>query len=368
MHTVAKPGQLINDGDFYVCRTRVPGRVFDEKGRKLDGLEALRYPGILYTDSPSPPFYDGVRNWLAGPRSAVYTLNKPDKGRAERWEANYAANAAMIRRMADDVPPSDVVYLVASGPSLERNGPALLDIRRGVKVAVNWTLNWSAQTGYPVSLFDYFMCVDFALKPEGWADFPDVTGVFDVLINPPVAEKAWKDRLWFCSAAQGENPTALKARVEHPTLPEYDTGLNVTYCALQWACLALKARTVVVVGADCALTWGRYHCGSWAKYDDWKPVEFIVMRDNYGVPVVSLEHLVAIADWTGGAFYWMQKAGIRVINATEGGILSQFCEIKKLREAVEELNAAEHEDLSARPLAGEGPNGPIVAGTLAVAP
>jgi len=350
LQPVASPGDVIHNGEYFVCRVDVPkGHVYDAEGSLLSGVDLLRYKGALYTDQRDPAEYKGVRNWFMGSRDKQrfgLVMNEGQELRNKVWLENYEANRSLISRPATDVPQSDVVYLVASGPSLESNVPALLDIKRGVKVAVNWTLAWCAEMGFGPDLFDYFACIDYHIKPLEHQEYPNVVGVFDVVVNPSVPRLGFKDRLWFTSDAQDGNPAAMKAQAENVGLPEYDAGLNVTFSILQWAIFALGAKTVVLVGADCALTYGRFHCGTWAKYDFWHPAEFTVLPDIYGRPVVSVKNLVDVADWTLGAFYFMRENGIRVINATEGGLLSQHCELKPLEETVAELNEGDGDGLS----------------------
>jgi len=345
LHTlqrVARPGEVIQGGNYYVCRADVLyGDVYDENGCRLDAVDLLDYKGLLYTDQSGPVAYKGVRNWFSGPRDKRrYTLfmGEGQKLRNEAWLKNYEANRSLIKRPATDVEPSDVAYLAASGPGLEKNVAELTRIRRGAKVAVNWTLPWCAANGFGPDLFDYYACIDYHIQPIEHQDYPTVTAVLDVIVNPAVAKLGFKNRLWFTSDAQEGNPAAVLAQKNHTGLPEYEAGLNVTFSALQWICFALKARTVVLVGMDCALTWGRYHCGTWADYKFWHPAEYTVVPDIHGAPTISVKGLVDIADWTVGCLYFMREAGIRVINATEGGLLKDHCELKTLAETVDELN------------------------------
>lgn len=343
LQPIASPGDVLHDGEYFVCRVDVPhGRVYDENGDILTGVDLLRYTGRLYTDQEDPAQYKGVRNWFRGPRDKQrYGLatGKAQELRIKRWLDNYEENRSLITRPATDVEPSDVVYLVGSGPSLERNAPELLRVTRGVKVAANWTLSWFADMGMGLDVFDYFTCIDYHIKAQDSRDYPNTTAVMDVVVNPSVPRVNFKDRIWFTSDAQAGNPAAQKAQEENDGLPEYDAGLNVTFSALQWIVMALKAKTIVLVGTDCALTWGRYHCGTWGEYKFWHPAEYAVIEDLYGRPTMSVKGLVDIADWTMGALYFIREAGIRVINASEEGILKNQCELMTLADAVDELNA-----------------------------
>jgi hypothetical protein len=338
LHPVAKPGDLIYGGKFCVCRARTKGRIYGEDGYELATHEIQSYAGKLFTDTPEPVEYRGVRNWFDGECGAEFGVSEIDELRSKRWGENYETNKPLITRAASDVEPSDVLYLCASGPSIERNAPELLKVTRGKKLAVNWTLDWAAKSGLGASLFDYFMCIDYHLQPKDWGEFPDTTAIFDVCVNNAVAQTRFKDRIWFTQMAQTGNPVAQKAVAEHPELPQYEAGLNVTFSALQWAAFGLKAKTIVLVGLDSALTYGRYHCGTWADYKFWHPAEYLVVPDNYGVPVVTVKGFADMADWMHAAFFFMRQAGIRIINATEGGVIREHCELKTLADTVAELN------------------------------
>jgi hypothetical protein len=322
---------LIHGGNFMICRARSKGRLFGEDGYELALDEVQGYAGNLYTDTWEPVEYRGVRNWFSGECGVEFGVSEIDEARSNRWAANYAANKPMIARAASDVEPSDVLYLCASGPSIERNAPELLKVKRGKKLCVNWTLDWAAKAGLGASLFDYFMCIDYMLEPKDWGRFPDVTAVLDVCANNAVARVGFKDVRWFTQMAQPGNPVAQQAHAENPHLPQYEAGLNVVFSALQWAALGLKARTIVLVGLDCALTYGRYHCGTWADYGFWHPAEYLVMPDIYGAPVISVKGLADMMDWTHAAFHFMRKAGIRIINATEGGLSATTAKSRRSR-------------------------------------
>jgi len=336
----ARHGDLLHDGQFIVTRVDLAhGQVFDNKGRKLAWHEIDAYEGDLYTDQKCAPSYMGVRNWFGIEREDTqYGVSQMDDTRHNKWRANYDANLPLIERGAGDVEPADVVYLVASGPGLERNAQELTRITNGVKVAVNWTMDWASANGLGDDIFDYYVCIDYFIDPRSAVEHPNTIGVFDVVVNPKVPQRVFKDRRWFCSAAQTGNPVGKLAKERDPFLPDYDSGLNVLFSAMQWVTMGLKAKTVVFVGADCALTWNRYHCGEWADYKRFIPAEFTVVADIHGHMVVTTKMLNDIADWMQAAFFFMQRAGVRVINATESGILDQYCELKPLADTVDELN------------------------------
>lgn len=268
---------------------------------------------------------------------SAYRAGGLDPSRLERAELNYAVNKPLIRLSAGDAPQSDVAYLVASGPSLRRNAGHLLDVRRGVVVGVNQT-----PRALPTARMDYFFCLDGLLDGAHWKHgMPRTVGVFDAAATPAVHLGKWRETRWFVPAMR--SPLYDRVRADFPHLVMLEHGLNVTFTALSWIVRVLRARTIVLVGMDSAFTDAMKHFDEPLAFDARE--DYVVAKDVRGRPVVTNGTLLEFAEWHAAAFWFLRDAGIRVINATEGGILTDFVEIRGLADVVDELNAAPAREL-----------------------
>ena len=222
------------------------------------------------------------------------------------------------------------MYLIGSGPGLRKNFEYIGRIGTGVVVGVNQTARI-----LPTDQLDYFFCIDYSLGEEQFPnELPETIGVFDVAVSPQVHRLDLKRELWFVPA--GRSRFYDKVREKQPHLVRLEHGLNVTFTALCWIVRILKAKTIVLVGMDCAFT------DSWRHFDE--PLAFdrnedyLVAADVDNRAVITNSIYLSIAEWHTAVFYFLKCAGVRVINATEGGLLRNFVEVKDLASTVDELN------------------------------
>jgi len=291
---------------------------------------------VLRVDGKDPSgrwVYRVVRDLTRPLEPTAYRATETDPERLKRYELNYVVNKPHIRLSAGDVPGSEIVYLVGSGPSLRKNRRHLADVRRGVVVGVNQT-----PAIVPTERMDYFFCVDWSLDGSHWKGRMQRTvGVFDVAVTPAVHLGNFREMRWFLPA--GRSAFYDRARQEFPHLVILEHGLNVTFSALAWIVRALRAKTIVLVGMDCAFSDGMKHFFEPLTFD--RSEDYFVASDLDGRAVITNRIYLDVAEWHAAAFYFLKEAGIRVINATEGGILTNFVEKRTLARTVEELNAAE---------------------------
>ncbi|HUW57731.1 MAG TPA: 6-hydroxymethylpterin diphosphokinase MptE-like protein [Planctomycetota bacterium] len=344
-------GALMRDGDihgddFYVTRVYLGDtQLFDRHGRLATLKQRISHefkgePARLYVRAGDNVTYGGVRDWMSDSwNPQKFTVSEMESWRMDVWGDMLAKNRPMISKSLGDVPQSDVVWIVASGPSLEATAALVPKIRRGVKIAVNWTLGWFQDAGYGTDLFDYFMCVDYKFHMmDRHGPFPKTTAVLDVTANHKVAAMAWADRRWFLSCGGMDSDIYRGVKAEHPDMAYVDPGLSVTFAAIQFASKHLRAKTIVLVGADCALTFGRVHPGQPATYNYENPACYVVLPDVMGAPAITVDIYRFIATWTEGCGYWLKRHGIRGVNATQAGLVRKHWEIRNLDEVIEELN------------------------------
>ena len=290
---------------------------------------------VLRVDGRDPAghwVYRVVRDFTRPLDPGAYgTTWMDDPERLRRCELNYAVHKPFIDLSAGDVATSEVAYLVGSGPSLRRNWREVLEVSRGVVVGVNQT-----PAILPTERMDYFFCIDGSLDGSHWAGrMGATTGVFDVAVTPAVHKGHFREKRWFVAASR--SAFYDRARADFPHLVAIEHGLNVTFTALSWIVRVLGAKTIVLVGMDCACTDGMKHFDEPLAFDPKE--EYLVARDVYGGAVITTRNYFEMAEWHLAALYFLKEAGIRVINATEGGILTNFVEQQKLGEVVKELNA-----------------------------
>jgi hypothetical protein len=288
---------------------------------------------VLRVDGKGPTgrwVYRVVRDFTRPLDARSYGSESMDDERLRRCELNYVVNKPHVVLSAGDVDESEIVYLVGSGPSLRKNWRHVLDVTHGTVVGVNQT-----PAVIPTEHMDYFFCIDGSLEGAEWkCRMQRTTGVFDVAVTPAVHEGHFKEKRWFLPASRSKFYD--KARGDFPHLVMLEHGLNVTFTALCWIVRVLRAKMIVLVGMDCAFTDSMRHFEEPLLY---RPQgEYVIAKDLAGRAVITNRTYLEIAEWHAAAFYFLKDAGMRVINATEGGILTNFVEVMELKDVVAELN------------------------------
>jgi hypothetical protein len=304
---------------------------------------------VLRVDGKDPAghwVYRVVRDFTRPLETGAYgTTSMDDPARLQRYELNYAVNKHTIRLSAHDVPGSDVVYLVGSGPSLRGNWREILDVSRGVVVGVNQT-----PAVIPTEHMDYFFCIDSSLDGSHWKHrMRQTVGIFDVAVTTAVHQGDFQEMRWFVPASRSAFYDRVHA--DFPDLVRLEHGLNVTFTALSWIVRVLRAKTIVLVGMDCACSHGMKHFDEPLVFDPKE--EYLVARDVRGGAVITNRNYLDMAEWHTAAFYFLKEAGVRVINATEGGILTNFVEQRRLKDVVPEVNSRQVAESLSRQVAQE---------------
>jgi len=340
---------------------------YDDNDRRIPRADVAAHQGTVWIEAP--PKWRGVRDWFVHEGHEGMGVSSLSETRYEAWRNTYAANKPFVNLPADDVPSADVAYLVAEGPSLERNKQELLRVKRGATVAINRTMKH-----LPPDTFDYFFAIDFLVDlnvppvPPYNGPYPKTVALLDPCVNPTLLKYGWKEMRWFVPNYDMGHEVYDGIIEDNPQLPRYDMGLSASFQAIAWIGLSLfgiepsndietvraqaKGKTLVLVGQDCCFTWGRQRAGKWLTYKDVIPGEIKLVADVDGRLVMTTGIYQSQAHWLMAACYFCRDAGIRVINATEGGLLhphvnlndgtkdflADVCEQRLLADVVDELN------------------------------
>lgn len=288
--------------------------------------ELLRKVGVLVTDPWNP--IDYRRAVTCSTNMGAYTT----------WERNYEKLKPLISESCADVPQEDILYFVAPGPSLTKNMHELKNITHGKVIGMNIVPKFGVKC-------DYYASMDYCIKPETCfnADTPKMVGMFSPQVNweIPYAD-VFSRRVWGFPALV--MPLFDKMREEYPHIPMVTATPNVSFMAIEWACKYMNPKAIVLVGFD--------FCGYILKdgetcrmhpdgHDDFKPEgdwkEFTTLGID-GEPVLYLDLYRRIIQHHIPLFWFLVDRGIRVINATEGGILWENCACLHLKTAVQLCN------------------------------
>ncbi len=242
-------------------------------------------------------------------------------GKPTVWKQNYEANRPLVTgRSVWDLPTADVVYLVGSGPSLMKNAKALAGIKTGAIVCLNDALRFMA--GVRTTVARYFLAVDFIFDRLQSQHVAGWTAILPPIVAPALPKLPWADIRWIRSAVhQG---VLDEISTNHVGWWRYYEGLNCAYAAVQFIVQILKPQKLVLVGVDCALTGGFRHPGEQQR---WEP-GIIVEHDSCGFPVMTNEMFKSQRDYLFTQLFFMQLAGIQIVNATEGGILPEAMTVR----------------------------------------
>jgi len=222
---------------------------------------------------------------------------------------------------------TDVVFFVASGPSLKRNGHELGRLYKARKAgrAAVFALN-SAPLVLPEGSVDYHCVLEDMHeeneKTEGWFDKWDASGAtayLSVDTVPWQVRAKYKERRWFRMASYGSEENVYRKRF--PKMLGLDQGYTVAFSALHLIYLC-RPSTIVFVGHDCSYPEDEgWHC------EDDKGVDPTELGEDYDYGLDGRRVKTRIDYWglrnhLLAACYWIALEGrIKIVNATEGGIL-----------------------------------------------
>lgn len=328
-----------------------------KKRKKKEKMADVRFGEIIdlpngdrlmeITGMPGRPHR--VRDWRAALTAKHTTRKKSSLGAVDvgRMKSHYLANKPLImesieanrnRRMPEW--ENQPVIICGGGPSLAKNAHHLENLAPGAAkiIAINSGLRMAPNA-------DVFVSNDW-LGDASWTRGVDVTkidAIFFACSAHDVVKLPWKSRVFFSFGHSNELYDRINA--EYPKLLKLDPGLHGAFNAFQLAFWQL-ADPIAFCGMD--YSWGadeRLHAaphdhevgislrdagaGTWSEITDMSGEK----RHTNFVTYLNCMYMRAAA-------FFVAEAGVKVYNATEGGIFDLNGSIiqRKLKGVVHEYN------------------------------
>lgn len=254
------------------------------------------------------------------------------------WYTNYEANKRFISEetYANHEPSCETVIVVAAGPSLEKNIDLLNRIKTNEQVkviGVNSIIKF-------LPCHDYFFTMDFRISPK--MCFSDgqrsPCGVLMTIACPDLATYPQFDRvIWLAADISAELYAPLGWM--HKDIPDLTLPANTTMAAMEWAAVYLKAKRIIMIGQD--LSFKLVGDKKMLVHYNGEPEPILggltTWMDYTKEVVLTHPDYTEIAKRTMPFMHFLRDAGVDVINATEGGILTEECTILSLQETIDKI-------------------------------
>lgn len=251
------------------------------------------------------------------------------------WFDNAEANRKHVKKSIAELKDRHwglPVYVVGTGPSLEKNMHELRNVKDGIIIATNNAINILPED----VKIDYYCVVDGRLPERWWKDCKRDLSKIKVISVPLVTTKLCEyfdpDNIYWSRFAGKTGPN--KCFEQYDDLndavlePGYVVGFTSTNAAF-W----LGGNPIVYVGMDCCFVDGFLHAGDTSKAHTVPGEQYACVTDIYGTPrATSSTYLRGM--WKLAAASKMMAKYKTFINATEGGCLNQFVSIVPLHEVV----------------------------------
>jgi len=242
-----------------------------------------------------------------------------------RWQ-NTERNLPYMQNTLDTLPRKKIVYCVGSGPCLMKNWQELQEAKKNPHAAIigcNELLQY-----LPAGLLDYYTALD-AGSPDRWHEGKDLSQTVAILgsfVTPSFARAPWKKVLWYRMGYHNRLNSMVANRRGHLTIVNPLYGVGPSELELAWH---FKPETVVLVGHGYAydMIGGAIyeHINEPLTEERWegalRSVSEFCTEDINAKPIVTDYHILITGMMTLACCQMLLDAGVRVINASEGGIL-----------------------------------------------
>jgi hypothetical protein len=323
------------------------GRRFMRKGQEL-------YCAYVERDTNAPPNACFALNFTKGYKKTRALVAKQDWGPETLHWQNAERNLPFMQNSLDTLPKKKIVYCVGSGPCLMRNWRWLEEAKKNPHATV---LGCNELLQYlPAGLLEYYTAMD-AGSPDRWwqdKDLSQTTAILGSFVSPGFATAPWKKALWYRMGYHNRLNSMVANRRGHLSIVNPLYGVGPGELELAWH---FKPEVVVLVGHG--YTYDMVdgiiyeHINEPLTEDRWegalRGVNVFFTEDINAKPVATDYHILITSMMALTCCQILQDAGVRVINASEGGILRSnqavpayrdrpsFPERMKLEEVVREL-------------------------------
>ena len=339
------PGETYPE-DFAFTAREMVGRRFLCKGQEVVCAYVERLDNAL-------PKAEFALDFTKGYRKTKGLKAQEEWGpESQRW-VNTIANLPLMTKTLNKLPQVDTVYCVGSGPSLMNNWEALkgVDKSKAVIVGCNELLQY-----LPAGLIDYYTALD-ARSPDKWwrgYDLSRTTAILGSIVTPSFATAPWRDVLWYRIGFGNQLNSMVANRHGWLSIVNPLYGVGPSELEIAWL---FRPKTVVLVGHSYCfdriggvvyehlfepLTEERYE-------GVLRAIGLYTTSDILGRATMTDYHIMITGMMALASCQLLIDAGVRVVNATEGGILKSnpdipayrdrpmFPEAAKLAEIVKEL-------------------------------
>lgn len=268
---------------------------------------------IDYTSLPLYPMHRLEQTWSGENADVLREVR-------QNIEANETTPHRYIQELVGK-DPRKVWVLVATGPSLNNTAHlvAQLDRSKVAVVAMNSAVDKVGRENV-----DYHFGLDRRFKAEWGKGCHNITAVMHPQV-PKAALAEYKEIFFYGHPGRGHACESIRAFYDHYLhgVGEFEQAANVGPTAMHFA-HAMGAEVIIWLGLDCG--WSKSGETHWKK--DVNGVDY--SSDNVTVQMLkdgkaiaeyeSKREYIQAAHYTFGHAYWLQQAGIRVVNCTGWGI------------------------------------------------
>lgn len=323
------------------------GRRFLRKGQEL-------YCAYVERPTGKPPNACFALNFTKGyPRTKALIAQQDWGPESVQWQ-NTERNLPYMQNSLDTLPHKKIVYCVGSGPSLMKNWQVLQEAKKNPHACI---LGCNELLQYlPPGLLDYYTALDISC-PGRWLagrDLSQTVAILGSFVNPSFALAPWKKQLWYRMGYHNRLNAMVANRRGHLTIVNPLYGVGPGELEIAWH---FKPEVVVLVGHSYAYDMIEgvvyEHINEPLTQDRWegplKAINTFATEDVNGKPIVTDYHILITCMMALACCQMLLDAGVRVINASEGGILRSnpntpafrdrpmFPERAKLEHVVKEL-------------------------------
>lgn len=315
----------------------------DDIGRFMD--ENFHWTTIPFQITCHHTGYDGLfmesyRNILKKieKRKSMAVINKDTQVYFSRsyvlnaiHNLEYVPDSNMLAEYIEGMPKDMPVIIVSAGPSLDKNIDQLKEIHnKAFILATDTAVRFLLQHDI---IPDAMITID-ANKPFSYLSDERIAEVplFCALeANHEILEFHKGKKIWFKSGDFLDDFYKNKDLV----FPDYNIGGSVATAAIS-VCVGLEFKTIVLIGQDLAYSGDVTHAGGEISG---------ILNEEYGVkmiegidgkPIKSRHDWIIYLNWIEDSIKIMNKQGIEVVDATEGGAMIHGSKIMTLHEMIEE--------------------------------